>query len=315
MDKSSTTTLDIELLQSAFGGRLEKGVGLARYTAARVGGAADAFVRVHSTDEMIEVVRQLWTMEMPFMILGGGSNVLVSDSGVRGVVVQNRARRVHFDLDTLLPNVWVDSGANFGVVARQSASRGLSGLEWAAGIPGTVGGAVVGNAGAHGGEMSTSLVMAEILHRNYPDEDRLYWPVEKFAYSYRWSILKENQGDAVVLRALLRLQKDTPEAVQGKIDEFTAYRRRTQPPGASMGSMFKNPPGDYAGRLIEAAGLKGTRIGGAEISQLHANFFINHGNASAADIWSLIQLAHDRVAEKFGIDLELEISLVGEWQQ
>lgn len=313
MMEKSRTKIDIAPLISIFGKRLEIGVDLSRYTAARVGGPADAFLRVNSIDELIEVVQQLWVMEMPFMILGGGSNILVSDLGVRQVVVQNRARQIRFDLDAKPPNIWVDSGANFGVVARQCASRGLSGLEWAAGIPGTVGGAVVGNAGAHGGDMATSMVMAEILHRNYSDKNRLYWPVEKLGFSYRWSILKQSQGDLVVLRAQLRLKRDTPDVVQGKIDEFAAYRRQTQPPGASMGSMFKNPPGDHAGRLIEAVGLKGTRVGGAEISQMHANFFINHGNASAADIWSLIQLAHDRVAERFSVDLELEIGLVGEW--
>jgi UDP-N-acetylmuramate dehydrogenase len=315
MEKILTKVVDIEILQSELGRRLEKEVDLARFTAARVGGPAEAFVRVNSTQEMIEVVRLLWKLDIPFLILGGGSNILVSDLGVRKVVVYNRARQVRFDLEESPPNVWVDSGANLGVVARQCASRGLSGLEWAAGIPGTVGGAVVGNAGAHGSEMSTSLVMAEILHRNFLDEDRLYWPVERFEYNYRWSVLKENQGDAVVLRALIRLKRESSKVVQARIDEFNAYRRMTQPPGASMGSMFKNPPGDHAGRLIEEVGLKGTRIGGAEISQLHANFFINKGNASAMDVYNLIQLAHQRVVDEFGISLELEIELVGEWHQ
>jgi UDP-N-acetylmuramate dehydrogenase len=121
------------------------------------------------------------------------------------------------------------------------------------------------------------------------------------------------QPDSIVLAALLQLSRSSPESTQLKIDEYVAYRRRTQPPGATMGSMFKNPPQDFAGRLIEETGLKGTRIGGAGISPLHGNFFINYGNASASDIWELIRLARASVAEKFGITLELEIQLAGEW--
>ncbi len=133
------------------------------------------------------------------------------------------------------------------------------------------------------------------------------------AYAYRSSRLKKEPGRAVVLGALLKLERSTPEQVQAKLDEYVAYRKRTQPPGASLGSMFKNPPGDYAGRLIEAAGLKGARSGDAQISPVHANFFINLGRATAADLHDLIRLAQATVAEKFGVVLELEIELLGEW--
>jgi UDP-N-acetylmuramate dehydrogenase len=219
-----------------------------------------------------------------------------------------------------LPEVWCESGANLGLVARQAAARGLAGLEWAAGIPGTVGGAVFGNAGAYGGDLAGNLRVAEILHHGFwgtqNAPQREVCAVEQLAFEYRSSIFKRQPrepGRAVILAAVLKLAVSTPEAVQARIDSQNEHRRRTQPPGASMGSMFKNPAGDFAGRLIEAAGLKGARMGTAEISPLHANFFINHGGASAADIYALIRLAQETVAQKTGVNLELEIELVGQW--
>lgn len=311
------TSLDLRRFQEAFGSRVQTGTPLARYTAARLGGPADALLEVETADELAEAVSLAWEAGSPLMILGGGSNVLISDRGMRGLVILNRARRLRFDEQANPPQVWAESGANLGVAARQAAQRGLAGLEWAASIPGTVGGAVVGNAGAHGGDMAGNLLLAEILHQNdsrrVMQPQREVWPVEKFEYAYRSSILKRAPGEAVVLAARLRLQADGAEAVQARLDEFVAYRKRTQPPGASLGSIFKNPPGDYAGRLIEAAGLKSARRGGAQISPVHANFFINAENATAADVRALIDLAQETVAQKFGVALELEIELLGEW--
>jgi UDP-N-acetylmuramate dehydrogenase len=186
----------------------------------------------------------------------------------------------------------------------------LGGLEWATGVPGSVGGAVFGNAGAHGGDVAHNLRMAEILHQ---DGRREEWPVEKMEYAYRTSALKRKSMNAVILAATFELTRSTTERTRTLIDAFSAHRHQTQPPGASMGSMFKNPPNDYAGRLIEAAGLKGTRIGSAEISPVHANFFVSNGTTRAADILDLIKVAQKTVSEKFGIDLELEIELIGEW--
>jgi UDP-N-acetylmuramate dehydrogenase len=187
-----------------------------------------------------------------------------------------------------------------------------------------LGGAVIGNAGAHDADMASSLLVAEILQQDNVirsgkiKTDNLSlcetWDVKRLEYSYRSSILKENPGRAIVLSARLRLQSRPIEEIQNKMDVFLAQRKRTQPPGASMGSMFKNPPGDYAGRLIDACGLKGVRSGNAEISPIHANFFINHGNTSARDIWTLVQRAQRTVAEKYGIKLELEIERIGDWQ-
>jgi UDP-N-acetylmuramate dehydrogenase len=290
-------------------------------------------------EELQQAASLFWALGLPFMVLGGGSNLLVSDAGIRGVVVHNRARRVRFAESPAPPTVRAESGANLGALARLAASRGLAGLEWAGGIPGTVGGAVFGNAGAHSGDMAGSLLVAEILHRETPPAAepagagglagdgtravRQAWPVERLGYGYRSSVLKRNVGqdailpcrspETIVLAATLRLERSTREAARAKMEQLVRYRRQTQPPGASMGSMFKNPPGDYAGRLIEAAGLKGTRIGAAEISRLHANFFVNLGGARATDIWALIRLARRAVAEQFNVNLELEIELAGSW--
>jgi UDP-N-acetylmuramate dehydrogenase len=313
--------VDLRLLHQAFGPRLQEQVPLARFTAARLGGPADAFLEVETLNELEQAVRLAWENEWPLTILGGGSNVLVSDRGVRGLVLLNRARGVSFDEQSEAPTVWAESGANFGLLARQAAQRGLSGLEWAAGIPGTLGGAMVGNAGAHGGDMAGNLFLAEILHRT-PGEDeksqtshirREIWPVDRLEYGYRTSILKRNPGRAVALAARLHLVRSTPQAVLERSEALVTYRKGTQPPGASLGSMFKNPPGDFAGRLIEACGLKGFQIGGAQISPVHANFFINQGGASATDLRDLLRLAQASVAEKFGLDLEMEIELIGEW--
>jgi UDP-N-acetylmuramate dehydrogenase len=165
--------------------------------------------------------------------------------------------------------------------------------------------------------MAGNLVVADILQRNSNAQDgmpiRQDWPVDRLELAYRTSLLKRQSAQVVILAATMRLERSTPEIVQARIEEFVSYRHKTQPPGASMGSMFKNPPGDYAGRLIEAAGLKGARVGDAQISTLHANFFINHGQATAADIHTLIEMARQRVAEKFGVNMDLEIELVGEW--
>jgi len=306
------TSTPLSALRSAFGDRLQENVVMANYTTTHVGGPVDAMLILHTATELENAALRLWDMKVPFQVLGAGSNVLVSDAGIRGVVLLNQARNIKIDAHSPAPSVWAEAGANLGGVARQVVLRGLSGLEWAGTVPGTVGGAVYGNAGAHGGDMSTSLMLAEILH---PSEGRVNWPVERLEYTYRSSSLKRNPGQCVVLAARLKLSYSQPDEVQDKMDEFNAHRRQTQPPGASMGSMFRNPPGDYAGRLIEAAGLKGARSGGAEISSIHANFFVSHEKATAADIMKLIDLAQKKVQDQFEIKLELEIEILGDWKE
>ncbi len=302
-------TEQIHALEAMFKERLQYDVPLARFTAARIGGPAEVFLAVQTAQELALAVRSLWESATPFLILGGGSNLLVSDRGVPGVVLLNRARAFEFRKREP-PRLWAESGANFGALARQAAQKGLAGLAWAGGVPGTVGGAVVGNAGAHGGDMAGTLLEAEVIHRHL---GRQTLAVADLEYGYRDSLLKRNPDNTVVLSAELGLQRSSPEQVRSQMAEYLAHRRRTQPPGASMGSMFKNPPGDYAGRLIEAAGLKGVRRGDAQISELHANFFINHGRATAADVRALIEMARERVAAGFDVQLDLEIELVGAW--
>lgn len=295
-------------LRAVFGERLQENVLLAPYTSARIGGPADALIIVKSADELAEAAANLWEMGAPYFIFGGGSNVLVSDRGVRGAVILNRAKDARFEAGGQ-PKVRAESGVVFSNLANRCAARGLSGLEWAATIPGTIGGAVYGNAGAFGGEVAGSLVEAELL----TERGRETWPVEKMGYAYRASALKRGGLKAVILAATFGLKNAAAAEVSATIGQFVQRRKSTQPPGASMGSMFKNPPGDFAGRLIEAAGLKGVHIGNAEISPVHGNFFVNHGETKASDVRALIELAQKRVKDEFGVALELEIELIGEW--
>lgn len=298
----------IDDLYARLGDRVKENVSLAPYTSARIGGPADVFITADSADDLARIVKLLRKLDMEYLMLGGGSNVLVSDRGVRGVVVLNRAKGVRFHAGDE-PSVTAESGVIFSNLANRCAVKGLAGLEWAATVPGTIGGAVYGNAGAFGGDMAGNLIWAELLTEN----GREKFTAEQMGYGYRTSILKRSELEAVVLAAELSLKNSTREEVTTNIEQFTAHRKATQPPGASMGSMFKNPNGDYAGRLIEAAGLKGTRIGNAEISPLHGNFFINHGTTRAEDIRALIEVVMKTVKEKLGVDLELEIELVGDW--
>ncbi|NWG34440.1 MAG: UDP-N-acetylmuramate dehydrogenase [Chloroflexi bacterium] len=303
-----TTMRPIDMLYEKLGDKIAENVPLAPYTSARIGGPADIFIVADTSAELARIVNWLWKYEIPYVILGGGSNVLISDKGVRGAVILNRAKGVKFH-EGEHPSVTAESGVVFSNLANRCAAKGLAGLEWAATVPGTIGGAVVGNAGAFGGDMAGNLISAELL----TEHGKVLYTVEQMGYGYRTSALKRGEVKAVVLSVELALKNSTREEVTVKIQQFRAHRKATQPPGASMGSMFKNPPGDYAGRLIEAAGLKGARIGNAEISPLHANFFINHADTKAEDIRALIELAQKTVKEKLGVELELEIELIGEW--
>ena len=298
----------IDVLYAKLGDKVKENVLLAPYTSARIGGPADILVVADDVTELARIVKLLWKQEMPFTILGGGSNVLVSDKGIRGVVVLNRAKAVRFHSGDQ-PSVTVESGVVFSNLANRCASKSFAGLEWAATVPGTIGGAVYGNAGAFGGDMAGNLIWAELL--TFTSREK--YTVDQMGYGYRTSVLKRGEVKAIVLSAELSLKNTTKEEAIVKIQQFSAHRKATQPPGASMGSMFKNPNGDYAGKLIEASGLKGMRIGNAEISPLHGNFFINHANTRAEDIRALVELVQKTVKEKQGVDLDLEIEFVGDW--
>jgi UDP-N-acetylmuramate dehydrogenase len=292
----------------SFGDKVRHNVPLAPYTSARIGGPADVLVTAESAEDLEAIVSRLWEAGTPYFLLGGGSNILVSDKGVRGITLLNRARAARFESGSD-PKVWAESGTVITNLANRCASKGFSGLEWASTVPGTVGGAIYGNAGAFGGDMAHSLLHAQVLTA----QGREQWSSEKMAYGYRTSVLKRGEVKAIVLAAELGLRNATKKEVAVKIGEFSERRKSTQPSGASMGSMFKNPEGDAAGRLIDVAGLKGTRIGSAEVSPIHGNFFVNHGRSNASDVRALIELVQKTVREKLGVQLELEIELVGEW--
>jgi UDP-N-acetylmuramate dehydrogenase len=307
------------------GARLRREEPLAPYTTVKVGGPAEYFATVTTVPQLLELVRWAQATHLPYFVLGGGSNMLVSDAGIRGLVIHNRCRQVRLNVPCRTAAVGdrgrcvsADSGAALAGLARQSIRAGLAGLEWAVSVPGTIGGAVVGNAGAHGGEVKDNLDYALILDAQ---GDLQEMGVDDLDYDYRNSRLKRMRPlrsgfNPVVLHAVFRLEQDDPAAIRSRAESYLAHRRRTQPVEPSLGSTFVNPPGDFAGRLIEAAGLKGARVGGAQVSALHANFIVNPGGvgtASAADIMQLIELVQAAVLSRFGIRLEPEVQLVGEW--
>ena len=287
---------------------------LARYTAARLGGAADHLHIARLVDfvDTLAILRDAWTRDMPVTILGGGANVLIADEGIRGLTVINRAARLHHSVSGDEVIVSASSGANLIRLSRYCQEHGIAGMAWCIAVPGTVGGAVVNNAGAHGGDIAGTLKRARIIDA---DAGEMWLSPSELNYAYRSSSLKaKGERRFFVTDAEFRLRLDDPIAIQERMDAFSAARKASQPAGASLGSIFKNPPGDYAGRLIEAAGLKGSRIGAVQVSPLHANFFVNiDGAGTAADYLRLIRQVQARVHASFGISLELEIQLLGDW--
>jgi UDP-N-acetylmuramate dehydrogenase len=287
---------------ATFGARAEP---LAPHTSLRIGGPADFFLRIASEKDLIDAIQLAREKELPVFLLGGGTNLLVADRGVRGVVLQNAWRESSVDGDI----VTASSGAELAHVAAVAARAGIEGLEWMATVPGTVGGAVHGNAGAFGSETADALVDAELVDMN---GDTWIATVDKFGYSYRTSSL---QGTPIVcVRARFRGKKgDRANAVK-RIKDMANERMKKQPLAQpNTGSIFRNPPGDFAGRLIEAAGLKGRAIGGAMVSEKHANFIVNARGATASDVRALMTLVQHEVATRFGVKLVPEVELVGEW--
>ncbi len=300
----------LESLRDLFGSDLQECVQMSNFTTMNVGGPADALLIAHSANQLAEMVSKVWQLDVPLLVLGSGSNLLVSDKGIRGVVIINHAHNIKINAHNQPVTVWAESGALMINLGRQLALRGLGGMEWAATIPGTVGGAVYGNAGAFGKETCHSLVKADVLHRR---SGRADWTCEELQFTYRASRLKREGEDAVILSALFEVAGGDAGQIQTTVDSYRQRRLRNQPPGASMGSVFRNPPDDKAGRLIEAVGLKGKKIGGAIISPKHANFIINEGGAKAQDILDLLVLARQSVEKQFGIALIPEIEAIGDW--
>lgn len=300
--------------REVFGETLKVNEPLSRFTSARVGGPAEMFLTVHTADDLHHAVDMAYSQKIPYFILGGGSNILIADTGISGLVIHNRARRVSFRHNGVNVVCTAESGMNLSSLSRQCIAKGLSGLEWAVGVPGTIGGAVVGNAGAHGGDINGILLSATIWE---PGRGIRVYANDEMQYEYRDSILKKDQHKArtrrVVLAADLQLTPESVDVLMARADAFTTRRKQTQPGGASMGSMFKNPENYYAGYLIETAGLKGFKVGNAQISEQHANFFVSDGDTTAEDIRSLIAEAWNSVREQFNVEMELEVELVGDW--
>ena len=278
---------------------------LAKHTSLHIGGPAQYYLRVTSERDLVEAVRVAREHELPVFMLGAGTNLLVADRGIRGVVLHNDWSETSVD-GTI---VTASSGTPLAHVATVAARSGILGLEWMATVPGTVGGAVHGNAGAFGKETKDDLVDAELMDLN----GRTWTATNpELGFAYRTSAL---QGTPIiVLRARFRGSPgDRTTAVQ-RIKEMANERMKKQPLAQpNTGSIFRNPPGDHAGRLIEAAGLKGATEGGAMVSTKHANFIVNIGDASAGDVRHLIERCQREVKEKFGVDLRTEVELVGEW--
>jgi UDP-N-acetylmuramate dehydrogenase len=253
--------------------------------------------------EAVEIAHQ---HDVPVTILGGGTNVLILDGGIRGLTI--RLARALKNIEINGTNVVADAGVLYPVLANTTASKGLAGLEFATGIPGTVGGAVYMNAGAYESDTREVLTWADIYKPQYSIE-RV--PNAGLALSYRHSTLHEHP-DWVVLRAAYSLGVGDPIELKARIKKFRAQRMNGSPNRPSCGSTFMRPKGDYPGRVIEAAGLKGTRVGQIEVSPVHANYFVNHGGGTAEDALKLIELAKETVREKLGIELELEVRILGE---
>ena len=301
-------TSALDDLCTALGARVRVNEALASHTTFRIGGPADLLIEARTLDELIEFARRARQRGVPIFILGNGSNILVRDSGIRGLVIENQCAQ--FSLDAINSEralVRAESGATLPGIANRLARQGWAGLEWAIGVPGTIGGAVVGNAGAHGACIADDLIRVAILDADSAVREL---PKTELAFDYRTSRFKRAKGE-IVLRVDLEMRRDDPQVCVARMNRYTEHRRRTQPTDPSVGSMFKNPPGDSAGRLIDQAGLKGTRVGGVEVSQVHANFFVNRGGATASDVMQLIEIVCARTRARFGIELELEIEMIG----
>jgi UDP-N-acetylmuramate dehydrogenase len=345
-------------LRAQFGPLVRAPEPLARHTTFAVGGDADAWVTFAREEQAVALVELAAMRGWPLMLAGNGTNVLYADAGVRGIVAQMALAEWRLDpLDetdeTDEPGVartllTAGAGVNLPALVNALAARGLAGLEWAAGVPGTIGGAIVSNAGAHGASTSDTLRTARVLFtrgegsggEDSGDESSGGPPQVKvrdlatteLQLAYRHSRFRAARritfDDAgrpavpprmlieppeMILGGTFALRHAPAEEVRARVVEYRQHRKRTQPPQASAGSVFKNPPGDYAGRLIEAAGLKGTAIGKAQFSPVHANFIVNTGSATAGDVVALMALARRTVRERFGVKLELEVELRGDW--
>ena len=274
---------------------------MSRHTTFRIGGPADYFVTPHTKEEIRQVIRLCKEEEIPFAVLGNGSNLLVGDKGFRGVVIQ--LFKNFSDITIEEEDIYAQSGALLVRLANQAAKQGLTGLEFASGIPGTLGGAVVMNAGAYGGEMKDVILYSDVVTEEG----------EELELGYRTSVIQKKHY--FVLGAALRLKKGDQNEIRSMMEELKEKRVSKQPVEyPSAGSTFKRPEGYFAGKLIMDTGLRGFSVGGAQVSEKHCGFVINKGGATAKDVQLLMKEVADRVEERFGVRLEPEVKMLGEFE-
>lgn len=279
---------------------------LARHSQYGIGGPADVFLKVEDVGVLIELIARCHSESVPLTVLGAGSNALILDGGIRGVTVKVGVRQLTIEDDT----VTLAAGTMMPRAALDLARHGAAGMEWGIGVPGTCGASIWGNAGAFGGDVAGSLVACRVAAA---DGTTRWLDAADCGFAYRDSRFRHEAAGTVVLGGRFTVRGDDPAVVRARTDAVQAERKATQPYGVrSLGSTFKNPPGDFAGRLIEAAGLGARREGGAQISPRHANFILNVASATAADVLALVRLAHEEVAARFGVDLEQEIVVIGD---
>jgi UDP-N-acetylmuramate dehydrogenase len=286
-------------------GLARRDVPLGPLTTYRVGGPAALFVEASSVDDLGRVAGAVAVTGLPTLVVGKGSNLLVADAGFPGVAVMLGPTFAEIAIDGT--RVAAGGAAALPVAARRTVRAGLTGFEWAVGVPGSIGGAVRMNAGGHGSDMAASLIEARIVDLTRPADDAVV-PLAQLELGYRRSAIAPHQ---VVVAATLGLRPGDREAGEREIAEIVAWRRANQPGGQNAGSVFINPLDDSAGRLIEAAGCKGLRLGSAEVSPKHANFFQAEAGGSADDIRALMEVVRRRVRDHSGVDLRPETRLVG----
>ena len=290
-------------------GPIEFDVPMCEKTTMRVGGSADAVVYAAESGDVLKTVAACRARNVPLYVIGRGSNLVVRDGGLRGVVLL--LGRDFGKIEVSGDHIFAQAGAALTALSRAARDHSLTGLEFAEGIPGSVGGGVFMNAGAYGGEVKNVLVRAEIL---MPDGKIRDFSAEELELRYRHSVLMENGG--LVLGAEFALQPGNTEQITAQMEELSKKRREKQPlQYPSAGSFFKRPEGYFAGKLIEDAGLKGARVGGAQISELHAGFLINEDRATAAEITALMEKVQTEVQKQFGVRLEPEVRFIGEEKQ
>ncbi|MBO8128614.1 MAG: UDP-N-acetylmuramate dehydrogenase [Peptococcaceae bacterium] len=294
-----------EALFSGLKGRIVRDEPLAKHTTYRIGGPAEVFVEPYGIDDLQRVVAYAHSQSLPLTVIGAGSNLLVSDQGLPGIVVKLGKGLSRISVNGFY--ITAEAGARLSRITSIACENGLGGLEFLAGIPASVGGAVAMNAGAHGSQISDFIRYVSVICEDGSIEQRCKDEIE---FGYRQSSLQSEL--VIIASATLECFPKSPTLIREETKAILDRRKRTQPlEYPSAGSVFKNPPGDTAGRLIEAAGCKGMSVGGAQVSLKHANFIVNTGTAKARDVRELIAKVRERVYNKFGIHLELEVKLLG----